>query len=105
MPPKKSGSVKRKGSKSRRPKAIVDSIDGITRPALSRVLRKAGAVRVTKEAYEHLRGSVKAFTDSFVRIVIEITQHDRHRTVKEAYVQEAVRMLGLDSAVGLALIP
>ena len=99
----KKGSSK-KGSRKREVKILRDNAMGVTRPALVRILRKAGGVRAGTLLWTELRAYMMSATRALMSKVVAVTEYDGHKTVKELYVHAAVRSMGLDLAIGVARV-
>jgi len=58
-----------------------DAIGGITKPALLRLMHRAGIVRVSGLSYEESRGILLHFLREFLMRVVVHTKHERKSTV------------------------
>ena len=58
-----------------------DPIQGLTKPGLLRVMKRAGVKRVDGLVYEHLRGLVQNFLDKLLNYSITYLGHLRKNTL------------------------
>ena len=89
-----------KGPKKHR-KVIRDSIQGITEPAIRRVLRRAGVKRIGKLIYEELRGVLKVWLEDRIKDTVAFTEHASRKTVQKDDLEAALDMSGIALAAGL----
>ena len=89
------------GGAKRHRKILRDNIAGITKPALLRVLRRAGVKRVSGLMYEELRGVLKVWMENVVRDTVIFTQHARRKTVQLQDLEAALSNNGIELAAGL----
>jgi histone H3/H4 len=94
---KKQSLKKRKhsfGLKSQKKHGIVyrDNIQGITKPALIRLMRRAGISTQSGLVYEELRGIMKVFLEKLLKDAVEHMSHDRRRTMYKEDVFYASKM-------------
>ena len=89
-----------KGSKKVR-KVIRDSIQGITEPAIRRVLRRAGVKRISSLVYEEIRGVLKVWLENIIKDMVAFTEHARRQTVLHADLEAALDVNGIALAAGL----
>ena len=80
-------------------KIIRDSIQGITRPALKRLMNRAGILRISGLVYEESRGVMKVTLANLMRQVIIAVEHTRMKTVKLMHVKFALEALNQKSIV------
>lgn len=78
-----------------------DNIQGITRPAITRVCRRAGVKRIGGTVYEEIRGVMKAYMEDALRSIIAITEHDRRLTVKASDLEAALQIQGIYLGAGV----
>lgn len=93
-----------KGSKIAKPrkiKVIRESIRGISNPAIERLLRRGGVLRIGKLAYEEIRGLIRTWTAKIVKDMIIFTQHNRRKTVSVEDLEAALENNGISLAAGL----
>ena len=74
---------------------LKNNIQGLTRPALKRLGRKAGAKRIGGDVYDEVREAVKNFMDDLIKKSIIFTEHSKRKTVNEYDVKEALRIKGV----------
>ena len=89
MPAKKS-----KSTAKRHRKVLRDNIQGISKPALQRVLRKAGVVRVSSLVYEELRGVLKIHLESILHDAITYAELEHKKTVMLRHIKAAIEKRG-----------
>ncbi|KAJ3424022.1 histone h4 [Anaeramoeba flamelloides] len=69
-----------KGGAKRR-KAILESVKGISRPAIRRLARRGGVKRISATIYDEVRNVLRAFLENVVRDAVTYTEHARRKTV------------------------
>lgn len=89
------------GGAKRHRKILRDNIAGITKPALLRILRRAGVKRVSGLVYEELRGVLKTWLETVVRSTVIFTEHARRKTVQLPDLEAALASQGIQLAAGL----
>ena len=62
-------------------KALKDNIQGITRPALRRLARRAGVKRICGDIYDAERARIRTFLEVILGDAIAYTIHARRKTV------------------------
>lgn len=70
-----------KGVPLRHRKVLRDNIMGITKPAVRRLARRAGCIRISGLVYEETRSVLKNFLDGVIRTAIMYTDHAKRKTV------------------------
>lgn len=75
-------------------KVIRDSIQGITKPALKRLMRRAAVLEVSGLMYEESRGVLKVFLENLLKGAITYTEHGRRKTVSLEDVANEMRRQG-----------
>ena len=70
-----------KGGTKRNRIVLRDNIQGITKPAMRRLARRAGVKRISGLIYEEVRGCLKAFLENVIRDAVTYTEHARRKTV------------------------
>lgn len=88
-------------TKVRKIKVIRDSIKGISDPAIERLLRRGGVVRISKLAYPEIRGVMKDWTSKIVKDMVLFTEHNRRKTVSIEDLEAALDNNGISLAAGL----
>jgi len=78
-----------------------DNIAGITKPAMKRILRRAGVKRISGLVYEELRGILKVWLEKIVRDMIVFTEYDRRKTVQNEDLEAALDANGIALAAGI----
>jgi histone H4 len=72
----------RQGGVIRHRRVLRDTIEGITRPALIRLVRTASIGRINGAVYSELRALFKLYTENIVRSSIIITEYAGRKTMK-----------------------
>lgn len=86
---------------TRHRKILRDNIAGITKPALKRILSRAGVKRVSGLLYEELRGVLRVWLENVERHMCVFTQHARRKTVQLEDLEGALENNGVQLAAGL----
>lgn len=89
------------GGIRRHRKILRDNIAGITKPALKRILSRAGVKRVSGLLYEELRGVLKTHLEKIERDMVIFTEHARRKTVQLEDLEAALQNNGIMLAAGL----
>lgn len=89
------------GGARRHRKILRDNIAGITKPALLRILRRAGVKRVSGLLYEELRGVLKVWLEGIVKGTVIFTEHARRKTVQLSDLEASLSNSGIQLAAGL----
>lgn len=66
----------------------------ISKPALKRLARRGGVVRINNDIYDAARGLLRAFLENVVRDAAVYTAHGRRRTVTSLDVVYALKRNG-----------
>ena len=82
------------GGAKRHRKVIRDSIQGLTKPAIRRLVQRGGIPRLSGLVYEETRGVTKVFLENIIRDAVTATEHARRKTVQEKDVQFALERQG-----------
>lgn len=88
-------------AKARKNKVIRDSIKGISKPAIERLLRRGGVLRIGNLAYDDIRNIIRTWTAKVVKDMILFTQHNRRKTVSIEDLEAALDNNGVSLAAGL----
>ncbi|CAH3182154.1 unnamed protein product, partial [Porites lobata] len=70
-----------KGGAKRHRKILRDNIQGITKPAIRRLVRRGGVKRISGLIYEKTRGVLKVFLENVIRDAVTYTEHTKRKTV------------------------
>lgn len=84
-----------KSSAVRHRKILRDNIQGLTKPAMLRLAHRAGVKRMSRVAYEEIRGSTRVFLEDIVKNAITYTDHNKRKTVNRADVMASLKDHGL----------
>ena len=76
---------------------IRDSIQGITKPAIRRLLHRAGVKSMGSLVYEEIRGVLSHNLDVLVKGAVTLMAHRRAKTISYKDYKEAAHELGLES--------
>jgi histone H4 len=83
-----------KGFAKRHRKQLRDNIQGITKPAIRRLARRAGVKRIGGGIYEETRNTLRQFLESVIRDSIHYTDHAKRKTVTAMDVVYALKRQG-----------
>ena len=83
-----------KGGAKRHRKTLRDNIQGITKPAIRRLARRAGVKRISGLIYEETRGILTQFLRSVIQDAIVYTDHAKRKTVTSMDVVYALKRQG-----------
>jgi histone H3/H4 len=93
---------KAKGTSTQKHRKILrDNIAGITKPALLRILRRAGIKRVSGLVYEEMRGLLKEWLVAMVRDMVIFMEYARRKTVQLKDLEAALSNHGIMLAAGI----
>jgi len=105
MSTEKQSQVKSKGlglgGTMRHRKVLRDNIQGISKPALQRILRRAGVKRNSGLVFEEMRGILKVFMETIIHDVLIFTTHDHRVTVQISDLRAALKLRGIKLAAGI----
>lgn len=76
-----SGRGKGKTVAKRHRKLLRDSIAGITKPAIRRLMRRGDVKRINGLMYEESRGALKLFMEKVLHDAVAYTEHARRKTI------------------------
>lgn len=82
-------------------KILRDNIAGITKPALLRILRRAGIKRVSGLVYEEMRGLLKEWLVEMVKDMVIFMEYARRKTVQLKDLEAALSNHGIMLAAGI----
>jgi histone H3 len=82
-------------------RVLRDNIQGITKPAIMRLLRRAGVKRVSGLVYEEFRGILKVNLEKTVRAMLVFTEYNKRKTATVEDLETALDQLGVELAAGL----
>jgi len=71
-----------------------DNIQGITKPAIRRLVRRGGVKRISGLIYDETRGVLKLFLESVIRDSVTYTEHAKRKTVTSLDVVYALKRQG-----------
>jgi histone H4 len=83
-----------KGGTKRQRKVRRDNIDGITKPAIRRLARKAGVKRISGVVYEEARDVLKEFLEKVIRDAVTYTEHAKRKIVTAMDVVYSMKRVG-----------
>ena len=72
-----------------------DPVHGLTKPAIQRLLRKAGVKSASGVIYEEIRGVFLTMLDPMLQRIILFVEHEGRRTVMPSDVKRAIESIGL----------
>ena len=82
------------GAKKRHRKVIRENIQGVTKPAIRRLVRRGGVKRLSGLIYDETRNVLKFFLEGIVRDAVTYTEHARRKTVTALDVVYAIKRQG-----------
>jgi histone H4 len=87
------------GGFARHRKVLRDNIGGITKPAIRRLARRGGVVRISNLMYEEVRSVLKVQMENVIRDAVTYTEHARRKTVTaldcgHALIRQGQKMYG-----------
>ena len=88
------GKGKGKGKAKRRQQKNKDVLEGITKPAIRRLARRAGCKRVSFDIYEFTRQTLHSWLSDVVGDSIIYTDHGKRKTVTASDVVYALKRKG-----------
>ena len=83
-----------KGGAKRHRKVLRDNVQGITKPAIRRLARRAGVMRIGGGVYDKTRYVLKMFLEDVIRDAVTYTEHARRKTVTAMDVVYALKRQG-----------
>ena len=83
-----------KGGAKRHRKVHRDNIQGITKPAIRRLARRGGVIRINGLIYEETRGILKVFLEHVLKDAVTYCEHSRRKTVSAMDVVYALKRSG-----------
>ena len=90
-----------KGGAKRHRKILRDNIQGITKPAILRLVYRAGGKRISKLIYEEIRGVIKVELENLQRDAVTIAEYARRKTIQSQDFFTALEITDRHSAIGL----
>lgn len=84
----------------RHKKIIRDSIQGITKPAIKRLSKRGGNLRLSGLIYEEVRGIMKVYMETIIANSILLMQHARRKTLHKEDLEGAIENLGIYLVAG-----
>ena len=84
----------------KKPPMLINSIRGITNPAIQRLARKAGIKSLSAFMYEEVRGILMSYLQSVMKVTITYTEHSRRHTIQETDVRYALKAIGRPAVFG-----
>lgn len=73
----------------------MDPVNGLTKPAIQRLMRKAGVKSASGMIYEEIRGVFLTMLDPMLQRIIRFVEHEDRKTVTPIDVKRAVESTGL----------
>lgn len=89
------------GRAPRKLKVLKDNIQGITKPAIKRVARRAGVKRVDKDCYEEVRGIIMDKLEEIIKVAATLMENAKRKTLMSKDVRAAAEVLGV-SLIGFS---
>jgi len=82
------------GGSKRHRKVLRDNIEGVTKPAIRRLARRAGVKRIAGNVYDKSRTVLKNFITMIIRDAVVYTEHSRLKTITARHIIESLRRNG-----------
>jgi histone H4 len=82
------------GGVARRHRVQRDNLERISKGAIRRLARRAGITRIGSQVDEFTRQLLKDYLEHVVRDTIVFTEYQRHKTISQGDVKEALRRQG-----------
>lgn len=79
------------GKQTKRQRKTKEVYDGMTKPAIRRICRRAGIKRINGLIYEEVRTLAKGFLRPVIRDTVTYTEHARRKTVSAMDVVYALK--------------
>ena len=83
-----------KGGAKRHRKILKDNIEGITKPAIRRLARRAGIERLSGEVYQTIREEINSFLRGLVETSVVYTESANRKTIVAMDVVYALKRQG-----------
>lgn len=90
------------GGAKRHRRVIRDSIAGVTKPAITRLAKRAGVKRQSGLIYEQIRGELRVYLEKICKDMIVFTQQSRRKTVTVDDLNAALSHLGIELGAGVS---
>lgn len=88
------------GKKNPRYRRVIrDSIQGLTKPAIQRLMQRAGTMRFSGLIYEETRGILKINLENVLRTSSIVMDYMNVKTLKATHVATALSLMGVSSIV------
>lgn len=81
------------GAKRHR-RVLRDNINGITKPAIRRLCRRAGVKRINSLVYAGARGILKSYLETVIRDAVTYCEHGKRKTVTAMDVVLGIKRTG-----------
>jgi histone H3 len=86
----------------KRQAVIRDSIQGITKPAIQRLFKIAGVVRIKGLVYEEVRGILRVYLENIINDSVASMEYDRRVTLYRQDLEAALKIDGFFLGAGLS---
>lgn len=94
--------TKTKINENVKPKKVLrNNIEGISKPALQRILRRAGVKRIKGQMYDELRSVMKRYMENMIKNIVVFVEHDKRKTIQMEDLTAALEINGVYLAAGL----
>lgn len=81
-------------------KILRDSIQGVTKPAIQRLCRRAGVKSASSVVYYDIRALILSYLQSLMKIVVEFSKVNRRKVIMVEDVINALGVQGTKLAFG-----
>lgn len=85
----------------RQRRVLRDGIEGISRPALQRIMRRAGIKRISESTYGELRNVMTHYMKSIIRDMVIFVEHNERKTVQIKDLKASLEMNNIQLAADL----
>lgn len=86
---------------TRTKKVLRDNLNGITSPAIKRLLRRAGVKRISKLVFNSIREFIDSFLQEFVRMLVIVTLYNNRKTIKQKDIECVLSIKGKFLGAGI----
>ncbi|KAL7789042.1 histone-fold-containing protein [Trichoderma ceciliae] len=79
---------------TRHRKILRDTVQGVTKPAIRRLARRGGVIRISAGIYEEVRGALKDYLTQVLRDAVTYVEHRKAKTITTEDVLHSLRRRG-----------
>lgn len=85
----------------RRRRILRDNIQGLVKPSILRLVKRAGGKRASGLVYEEVRGIAKVYLEEFIRDSVTVMEYARRTTVQSSDAFVAMQIHDVHPSIGL----